>query len=218
MDVFISEISSLNPLILLRQPYVQCEAVWSRKHQSENNSFCYSGFIELKSLWKRLHNSSRPPSIPNTMHVLICFPLCLAITSDLYFPYIVCYMLHNKISAVYLYVTCSHVLWQIYLIKHEFIVYIPSGLGLHQEESLWFTANWTGHILRRNFLLHDATEGQMTEVKGVTRRRRRRRTQLLDDWELKEEAEDRKMETTVYQLNISIFKLWWNFSFRITFW
>ena len=54
-------------------------------------------------------------------------------------------------------------------------------------------ANWIGHILRRNCLLY---EGQMTEVKGVGRRRR---TQLYDDlrnrvryWELKEEAEDRK--------------------------
>ena len=37
--------------------------------------------------------------------------------------------------------------------------------------------NWIGHILRRNCLLHDAIEGQMTEVKGVGRRR----TQLLDD-------------------------------------
>ena len=51
-----------------------------------------------------------------------------------------------------------------------------------------------GHILRRNCLLHDAIEGQMTEVKGVGRRR----TQFLDDlrnrrryWERKEEAEDR---------------------------
>ena len=54
-------------------------------------------------------------------------------------------------------------------------------------------ANWIGHILRRNCPLHDAIEGEMTEVKGVGRR-----TQLLDDlrnrrryWELKEEAEDR---------------------------
>ena len=52
--------------------------------------------------------------------------------------------------------------------------------------------NWIGHILRKNCLLHDAIEGQMTEVKGVER------TQLLDDLrnkrtykELKEEAEDR---------------------------
>ena len=56
-------------------------------------------------------------------------------------------------------------------------------------------ANWIGHILRRNCLLHDATEGETMEVKGVGRRR----SQLLDDlrnrrryWELKEEAEDRK--------------------------
>ena len=55
--------------------------------------------------------------------------------------------------------------------------------------------NWIGHILRRNCLLQDDIEGQMTEVKGVERRI----TQLLDDlknrrryWELKEEAEDRK--------------------------
>ena len=48
-------------------------------------------------------------------------------------------------------------------------------------------ANWIGHILRRNCLLHDDIEGQMTEVKGVGRRK----AQLLDDlrnrrryWEL----------------------------------
>ena len=66
-------------------------------------------------------------------------------------------------------------------------------------------ANWIGRILRRNCLLRDAI-GQMTEVKGVGRRRR---TQLLDDprnrrryCELKEEAEDRKDEMTVYDMNI----------------
>ena len=37
-------------------------------------------------------------------------------------------------------------------------------------------ANWIGHSLRRNCLLHDANEGKMTGVKGVGRRR----TQLLD--------------------------------------
>ena len=31
--------------------------------------------------------------------------------------------------------------------------------------------NWMGHILRRNSLLHDAIEGQITEVKGVWKRR-----------------------------------------------
>jgi hypothetical protein len=56
-------------------------------------------------------------------------------------------------------------------------------------------ANWIDHILRRNCLLCDANEGQVTELKGVGRRK----TQFLDDlrnrrryWEIKEEAEDRK--------------------------
>ena len=60
------------------------------------------------------------------------------------------------------------------------------GLSLFFESQLY---------RKLNCLLHDAIEGQMTEVKGVGRRR----TQLLDDlrnrrryWELKEEAEDRK--------------------------
>ena len=37
-------------------------------------------------------------------------------------------------------------------------------------------ANWIGLILRRNCLLLDAVEGQMTELKGIGRR-----THLLDD-------------------------------------
>ena len=37
--------------------------------------------------------------------------------------------------------------------------------------------NWIGHILRTNYLLHDAIEGHMMEVKGVGRRR----TEFLDD-------------------------------------
>ena len=55
-------------------------------------------------------------------------------------------------------------------------------------------ANWIGHILRRNCLLHDTIEGKMTEVKGIVRRI----IQLLDDlrnrryWELKVEDEDLK--------------------------
>ena len=56
-------------------------------------------------------------------------------------------------------------------------------------------ANWIGHILRRNCLLRDVIEGQMRQVKGAGRR-----SPLLDDlrnrrryWELKEEAEDRKI-------------------------
>ena len=57
-------------------------------------------------------------------------------------------------------------------------------------------AKRSDRVLRRNYLLHDAIEGQMIEVKGIGRRRR---TQLLDDlgnrriyWELKEAAKDKK--------------------------
>ena len=71
---------------------------------------------------------------------------------------------------------------------------MPLNIILHRK------ANCTVHTLRINCLLHDAIEGQLTEVKEVGRR-----TQLLDHfrkeqiyWELKEEAEDRKkLETTV---------------------
>ena len=58
-------------------------------------------------------------------------------------------------------------------------------------------ANRIGHMLRRICLLHDSIERQMTEFKGVGRRRRR--VQLLDDlrnrrrhWVLKEEAEGKR--------------------------
>ena len=51
-------------------------------------------------------------------------------------------------------------------------------------------ANWIGHILRRNGLLHDTLEGKMEE--GNASRLGRRRIQILDDlkngkryWELK---------------------------------
>ena len=54
--------------------------------------------------------------------------------------------------------------------------------------------NWIGHVLRRNCLLHNATEGQMAELKGVERRI----TQLFHDLrnikryrEIKKESESR---------------------------
>jgi hypothetical protein len=54
-------------------------------------------------------------------------------------------------------------------------------------------ANWIGHILHRNCLLSHIIEGNIIG----TRRRGRRRKQLLDDlkeagryWKLKEEAQD----------------------------
>jgi hypothetical protein len=38
-------------------------------------------------------------------------------------------------------------------------------------------ANWIGHFLSRNCLVHDAIQGELTEVKGEGRRK----IQLLDD-------------------------------------
>jgi hypothetical protein len=58
-------------------------------------------------------------------------------------------------------------------------------------------ANWIGHILRRNCLLKQVTEGQIKGQIEVTRRRGRRCKKLLDDLgdrrgysHLKEEALD----------------------------
>jgi len=61
-------------------------------------------------------------------------------------------------------------------------------------------ANWIGHILCRNCLLHRVIEGKIKGGIEVTGRRGRRRRKLLDDLEdrrgychLKEEAVDRTM-------------------------
>jgi len=61
-------------------------------------------------------------------------------------------------------------------------------------------ANWIGHILRKNCLLEQVTEGKIKGETEVTRRRGRRRKKLLDDLKdrreyshLKEEALDRTM-------------------------
>jgi hypothetical protein len=62
-------------------------------------------------------------------------------------------------------------------------------------------ANWIGHILRRNCLLSHIIEGKISG----TRRRGRRRKQLLDDlkearryWRLKEEAQDHTLWRTEF--------------------
>jgi hypothetical protein len=59
-------------------------------------------------------------------------------------------------------------------------------------------SNWIGHILRRNCILKEVTEGKIKGQKEVTRRRGRRRKKLLDDLgnrrgysHLKEEVLDR---------------------------
>ena len=61
-------------------------------------------------------------------------------------------------------------------------------------------ANWIGHILRRNCLLHQVIEGKVKGQIKVTRRRGRRRKKLLGELkdrrgycQLKEEVVDRTM-------------------------
>ena len=63
-------------------------------------------------------------------------------------------------------------------------------------------ANWIGHILSRNCLLQQVTEGKIKGGIGVTGRRGRRRRKLLDDLKerrgysyFKEEALTRSMWT-----------------------
>jgi hypothetical protein len=60
-----------------------------------------------------------------------------------------------------------------------------------------YSSNWIGHILRRNCLLKEVIEGKIKGRIEVTKRRGRRRKQLLDDLgdrrgysHLKEEALD----------------------------
>jgi hypothetical protein len=62
----------------------------------------------------------------------------------------------------------------------------------------YYSANWIGHILRRNCLLKEVIEGKIKGRIEVTRRRVRRRKKLPDDLgdrrgysHLKEEALDR---------------------------
>jgi hypothetical protein len=59
-------------------------------------------------------------------------------------------------------------------------------------------ANWMGHILRRNCLLSHIIEGKFSG----TRRRGRRRKQLLDEarsyWKLKEEDQDHTLWRTQF--------------------
>jgi hypothetical protein len=82
-------------------------------------------------------------------------------------------------------------------VRNEILHRVKEQRNILQEISKW-QANWIGHILRRNCLLQQVTEGKIKEGIEVTGRRRIRRRKLLDDLKerrgyshLKEKALDR---------------------------
>jgi hypothetical protein len=58
-------------------------------------------------------------------------------------------------------------------------------------------ANWIGHILRRNCFLKQVIEGKTKGKIEVTRRRGRRRKNLLDD--LKDRRKEEALDRTIWR-------------------
>jgi len=88
--------------------------------------------------------------------------------------------------------------------------------GLSYVQQKRRNANWVGHILRRNCLLDQVIAGNIEGRVEMTRRRGRRRKQLLDGlketrgcWKLQEEALDRTVWRTRFGRDCgSIVRLW----------
>jgi len=87
--------------------------------------------------------------------------------------------------------------WTDHVRNEEVLLRVNEQRNILHEIIKW-KANWIGHILRRNFLLKQVTEGKIKGQIEVTRRQGRKRKKLLDDFkdrrgycELKEEALDR---------------------------
>jgi hypothetical protein len=83
--------------------------------------------------------------------------------------------------------------------SEEVLLRVKEQANILHEISKW-KANWIGHILRRNCLLQQVSEGKIQGGIEVTGRRGRRLSKLLDDLKerrgyshLKEEALDRTM-------------------------
>jgi len=84
-------------------------------------------------------------------------------------------------------------------VRNKVLLRVNEQRNILREIRKW-TANWIGHILRRNCLLKQFIKGKIKGEIEVTRRRGRRRKKLLDDLKdrrgyshLKEEALDRTM-------------------------
>jgi hypothetical protein len=70
--------------------------------------------------------------------------------------------------------------WTEHVRNEEVLLRVKEQRNILHEISKW-KANWIGHILRRNCLLRQVTEGKINGVIEVTGRRGRRRRKLLDD-------------------------------------
>ena len=70
-------------------------------------------------------------------------------------------------------------------------------------------ANWTGHILRRNYLLQRVIEGKIKGGREVTGRRGRKRRKLLDDLKERKGYSQLKEETRSHYVESSIWKRLW---------
>ena len=91
------------------------------------------------------------------------------------------------------------IVWTDHVRNEEVLLRVKEHTNILHEISKR-KANWIGHILRRNCLLQQVIEGKLKGQIEVTRRRGRRRKNLLDDFkdrrgycQLKEEALDRTM-------------------------
>jgi hypothetical protein len=75
-----------------------------------------------------------------------------------------------------IYVIYLKIKWPEKVINEQVLERIEEKRTLLHISILRRRANWISHILKRNCLLYEAIEGQMTEVKGTVRRR----TKVLD--------------------------------------
>jgi hypothetical protein len=89
--------------------------------------------------------------------------------------------------------------WTDHVRNKDILLRVKEQRNILCEICKW-KANWIGHILRRNCLLQQVTEGKIQGRIEVTGRQGRRRRKLLDDLmergvysHLKEEALDRTM-------------------------
>jgi hypothetical protein len=107
---------------------------------------------------------------------------------------------------IYLFVYISikrriNISWTDHVRNEEVLLTVKEQRNILHEISK-LKANWIGHILRRNCLLQQVTEGKIKGGIEVTGRRGRRRRKLLDDVKerrgyshLKEKALDRTIAT-----------------------